>query len=321
MSGVQEYNDKFTRQAEQAIRENADISYLEDFYISMIDNGSSTKYQYIRHAISFARFINNKKPEDITLADYSRFLASINNTSAAHQKATYAAMKKLSSFLGEYGLGKDCVTKKIKTKQKESIETIKKRENAVLTQDQIDELINHVKETNPNPMWRQRDVAIISVLRGGGNRRAAIQKLDMDDIDFEEGSIDVTEKGGKPRKVYLDKDTMHELRKWMDYREAMHLKTNAVFISNRCKRMDLCGFNYIFKKYGEIFPTKIMSPHKLRASYCTALYNKTHDVYFVQQAMGHSDPSVTEIYIRGQKNATKKARDILFGDNKGGSTI
>ena len=54
------------------------------------------------------------------------------------------------------------------------------------------------------------------------------------------------------------------------------------------------------------------SPHKLRATYGTQLYDKTRDIYLVQQCMGHSSPKTSELYVRGQKNSSReKAADIM----------
>ena len=56
---------------------------------------------------------------------------------------------------------------------------------------------------------------------------------------------------------------------------------------------------------------KNITPHKLRATYGTQLYNKTGDIYFVQECMGHSNPKVTELYVRDKKENTKRAGDIM----------
>ena len=52
---------------------------------------------------------------------------------------------------------------------------------------------------------------------------------------------------------------------------------------------------------------KNITPHKLRATYGTQLYNKTGDLYMVQECMGHSSPTTTELYIRGKKNKNAQA--------------
>ena len=66
------------------------------------------------------------------------------------------------------------------------------------------------------------------------------------------------------------------------------------------------------KKYCEGATEKKISPHKLRATYGTNLYDKTKDINLVQTQMGHSSPQVTALYIRTDKNEkSKQAADIM----------
>ena len=67
----------------------------------------------------------------------------------------------------------------------------------------------------------------------------------------------------------------------------------------------------LIKKYSAGIDGKNITPHKLRATYGTQLYNKTGDIYFVQDCMGHHSPKTTENYVREKKQNTKKASDIM----------
>ena len=85
----------------------------------------------------------------------------------------------------------------------------------------------------------------------------------------------------------------------------------ALFISNRKKRMDVSSISNVVKKYSKHINNKNITPHKLRATYGTQLYNETRDVLFVQDCMGHSSPKTTQLYIRDRKDNLKKASDIM----------
>ena len=67
----------------------------------------------------------------------------------------------------------------------------------------------------------------------------------------------------------------------------------------------------VTKKYAFTIKGKNISPHKLRATYGTMLYNKTKDLYFVQKCMKHSSPKTTEIYIRGEGKENAEASEIM----------
>ena len=75
--------------------------------------------------------------------------------------------------------------------------------------------------------------------------------------------------------------------------------------------MSTVALNKVVQKYASEIDGKHITPHKLRATYGTQLYNKTGDIYFVQQCMGHSNPKTTELYVREKKQNTKRASDIM----------
>lgn len=77
--------------------------------------------------------------------------------------------------------------------------------------------------------------------------------------------------------------------------------------------MDQTSISRAVNKYSITIKGKHITPHKLRATYGTQLYNITKDIYFVQQCMGHSNPKTTELYVREDNKDRKKASDIMSG--------
>ena len=107
---------------------------------------------------------------------------------------------------------------------------------------------------------------------------------------------------------------MYYVVQWLNKRTELlnGKKEDALFISNRRERMDYQSVYVLVKKYADNIKDKNITPHKLRASFGTALYDSTKDVYFVQKMMRHSSPKVTEQYIRGQEDGnSQKAADIM----------
>jgi site-specific recombinase XerD len=104
------------------------------------------------------------------------------------------------------------------------------------------------------------------------------------------------------------------LEAWMNKRKQLlnGKDEDALFISNQRKRIGNTTVYDIVKKYSSNIKEKKISPHKLRATYGTHLYNETRDIKFVQDQMGHSNPKTTELYIRGNQEADRrKAADIM----------
>lgn len=89
------------------------------------------------------------------------------------------------------------------------------------------------------------------------------------------------------------------------------IQEDALFISNRKQRISDKSVSRFVHKYASDIQGKSISPHKLRATFGTQILNATGDLYLTQKAMGHSSPKTTELYIRGQKNPTKKTSEIM----------
>ena len=87
---------------------------------------------------------------------------------------------------------------------------------------------------------------------------------------------------------------------------------NALFLSTQKKRMGVQAVENMVKKYArEVTPNKKITPHKLRASFATNLYNQTGDIRLVQEAMNHAKIATTELYIQSDGRNRKKAADIM----------
>ena len=122
------------------------------------------------------------------------------------------------------------------------------------------------------------------------------------------------DKGSKIHKYILPHKTMKALQEWIIKRQELldNEKEKALFISKYKTRISQCAISNLVKKYTADIEGKHITPHKLRATFGTHLYNETRDIKFVQDQMGHSSPKITEIYIRGNQDADrKKASDIM----------
>ena len=87
--------------------------------------------------------------------------------------------------------------------------------------------------------------------------------------------------------------------------------SNALFLSNRNNRMTSNTINYLIKKYTTGIKDKPISPHKLRASFATNLYEATGDIQLVQEAMNHSDVSTTQLYVQSSDRNRKRASSAI----------
>lgn len=315
MSGTEAYNNKWFDYAQKRIKDNKDKPYLDGFYYYLLsDTSYSGSYMYLSNVTSFVNHFNIKDPKVIKLDHYTKYMSVIKDKTASHKIVVYSALKKFSSFLKANGYCDDYMQYIKRPKFKETQKTKQKREIGYMTKEEVGSFLNAIKTSDKEDCWKARDLAISMLFLNSGIRCSALQKLDIDDFNANNNSITVFEKGDSSRVIYLSKTVGDVIKEWIGYREDIvdNANEDALFVSNRKSRVNTRTIYNIIKEYGSVIEGKNITPHKTRATYGTNLYDKTHDVYFVQQCMGHSNPKTTELYIRGQKgNMSKKAAEIM----------
>ncbi|MDO4568486.1 MAG: tyrosine-type recombinase/integrase [Clostridia bacterium] len=145
---------------------------------------------------------------------------------------------------------------------------------------------------------RVRDVAMLTLLLGTGIRVSELVGLDVDDIDFNNDDFLVTRKGGNQEILAFGDDVRKALLEYMLLREAALPRPGhegALFLSMQNKRIGVRAVEKIVGKYASIAaPLKRISPHKLRSTYGTMLYQETGDIYLVAEVLGHKDVNTTK---------------------------
>ena len=318
MNGKEEYNKYMEERAMKVINDNKDKPYLEGYYYYALSSLTySSAFAYLFYVSQFLNDINIMDIKEINIDAYTRYMSKIHNMSSSHRIAVYSALKKFSKYLKANGLCDDYMQFISKPKFFETQETKDKREKGYLTKSEAKKVVNNVgkgKKNNKSEFWKLRDEVVIHIFLNTGIRCAALFKLDCKDIDIENKTINVFEKGEKARKIDLNDKTINIIEKYIACRKKYlgSVEESALLISQSKSRLGLQGIRAIVKRVAEPIEDKNITPHKLRATYGTQLYSKTHDIHLVQNCMGHSSSSVTERYIRGQKNEySKKAATLM----------
>ena len=160
--------------------------------------------------------------------------------------------------------------------------------------------------------WKNRDLLILSLACNTGLRLSALTSIDVDDINLLERSVDVIEKGNYKRTVYYGKETTKILKNWLTDRKKLLRgnSCNALFISNqRCRASTLCIYDIVKKYTAGIH--KNISPHKLRSTCATNLYEQTGDIYLVASVLGHKNIQTTVRYTHIDYKKRKEAAILL----------
>ncbi len=143
-----------------------------------------------------------------------------------------------------------------------------------------------------------RDTAILTLFLGTGIRISELVGLDNDSFDFEENSFVVTRKGGNRTILYFSNEVKYALQEYIAEKSndpKVPRNERAFFLSMQYKRINVRTVEILVKKYSRmISPLKKITPHKLRSTYGTRLYNETGDIYIVADVLGHRDVNTTK---------------------------
>ncbi len=154
------------------------------------------------------------------------------------------------------------------------------------------------KEKAYHTKTKLRDVALITLLLGTGIRVSECVGLNINDIDFSTNGIKIIRKGGNEVIVYFGDEVRLALLEYLEARKKkipLSGHENALFLSMQDKRLSVRSVQNIVKKYSKLVTSlKNISPHKLRSTYGTALYQETGDIYLVADVLGHKDVNTTK---------------------------
>lgn len=145
---------------------------------------------------------------------------------------------------------------------------------------------------------RIRDTAILTLFLGTGIRISELVGLDNESFDFDENSFLVTRKGGNQAILFFSDEVKYALQEYIAEKSndaKVPENEHAFFLSMQYKRINVRTVEILVKKYSKIVsPLKKITPHKLRSTYGTQLYNKTKDIYIVADVLGHRDVNTTK---------------------------
>ena len=155
-----------------------------------------------------------------------------------------------------------------------------------------------------------RDLAIVTLLLGTGIRVSECVGLDVEDIDFRNNGIRLIRKGGSEMVVYFGPEVEKALKDYLEARKAispLEGHEHALFYSTQRKRIGVQAVENLVKKYARaITTTKKITPHKLRSTYGTTLYQETGDIYLVADVLGHKDVNTTKKHYAAMDDARRR---------------
>ncbi len=162
-----------------------------------------------------------------------------------------------------------------------------------IDQEQIGKLLNN-QSKEPIDI---RDRAMLELMYSSGLRLSELQGLNLSSINTRVREVRVLGKGNKERILPFGRYASHAVQEWLKVRLLFNPKDDALFVSSLGNRMS----HRSIQKRMEIWGVKQglnshLNPHKLRHSFATHMLEASSDLRAVQELLGHSNLSTTQIY-------------------------
>ena len=316
--------------------------YLKEykrFFDWLIDSGISDADDIASIDIKTLENLTKKDMESFVL--YLRERPSLNTYSKKQGVSqttinrTLSALSSLYKYLTEEVEGPDGepyfyrnVMKKVSTKKKK--ETLAARAENIKQKlflgDETMEFLDYVENEYEVKLSnrakssfyknKERDLAIIALLLASGVRLSEPVNLELKDINLKMMIIDVTRKGGKRDSVNVASFAKPYLENYLSVRDKRYKAEKqdlALFLTEYRgvpNRIDASSIEKMVAKYSQDFKIRV-TPHKLRHTLATRLYDATKSQVLVSHQLGHASTQVTDLYTHIVNDEQKNALDNL----------
>ena len=188
----------------------------------------------------------------------------------------------------------------------------------VMDKEQVSRILNAVSDTTNMSNGEiirhnkiiKRDYAIMMLFFGTGIRVSELVGIDLDDIDFYNASLIITRKGGDQDEVYFPSIVEETITDYVNSDRDNLLNgadSPALFISMQHKRMTVRSVQLMIKGYATKAGLNMkVTPHALRRTFGTNLYEETNDIYLVADALHHSSVETTRKHYANMSKEHKR---------------
>lgn len=263
--------------------------YMNEYLASEYNTSKNTRDSYATDLYLLAKYYKNQNITTLKKEDIQEYLRKSNK--ASKTKARYlTTINHFYQYL--------CDNNMIKVNPCDGIKMpkLEKKLPEYLTVEEVDKLL----DIRVSTAYDLRNKAMLEVLYATGMRISELCNLTMSNLFLEDGLVKVMGKGSKERLVPINDVAIDALKEYLRFARNDLLGTKTceyVFVSSRHTKITRQAFfKYIKKLCVEKGIKKNISPHMLRHSFATHLLSNGADLRVVQELLGHSDISTTQIY-------------------------
>ncbi len=284
------------------------MNYLELFLSYLIqhkDLSANTLESYKRDIKQFEVYLKEHALtlEKVTKTIIITYLIALQKTG----KATSTISRNLASIRCFYQFMMN--SRFIDTDPSANLESpkVEKKLPSILTKKEVELLL---EQPVPTEAKGARDKAMLELLYATGIRVTELVSLDIGDVDLNSGMIVCRSSDVKSRSIPLGNIAVKYLRIYLnDFRKKLctNEDNTLMFVNFHGQKMTRQGFWKIIKYYtAKAKINKTITPHTLRHSFAVHLIENGADLQAIQEMLGHSDISTTQIYSKLNKNKIKE---------------
>ena len=164
----------------------------------------------------------------------------------------------------------------------------------VLSPEDVEQLLNF----KPSNMIEIRDIAIVELMYSSGLRVSETVNINLNDFEEDKSFLRVLGKGSKTRLVPMGRYAVNAINEWLIEREKILNNTDALFLNAKGTRLTVRSVQLRLKKMAIKQGLPPIHPHMLRHSFATHMLESSGDLRTIQELLGHSSLSTTQIYTK-----------------------
>ena len=164
----------------------------------------------------------------------------------------------------------------------------------VLSPEDVEQLLNF----KPSNTIEIRDMAIVELMYSSGLRVSETVNINISDFEENMSFLRVLGKGSKTRLVPMGRFAINAINNWMNEREKILNNTDALFLNSKGSRLSVRSIQLRLKKMAIKQGLPPVHPHMLRHSFATHMLESSGDLRTIQELLGHSSLSTTQIYTK-----------------------
>lgn len=287
--------------------EDAIQSFIEYLHKNK-QTSQNTEISYKRDLRKLASFLETHGVEEFEEATQTNLDAFVlymekNNFASSTISRNVASVRALYQYLFREHMIEDNPAEDLRPPR------VEKKIPEILTVEEVDTLLKQPDLETPKGM---RDKAMLELLYATGMRVSELIHLKMDDVNLTMGYI-ACQEGGKERVIPINHASRRALKRYLgEAREILVKGTGTASLFTNCSgyAMSRQGFWKMLKGYAKAAGIAgDITPHTLRHSFAAHLLQNGADIKSVQEMLGHSDISTTQVYLHLNDN---KIRDVYM---------